>query len=129
MNKIWHPYWLWEDFQNGMYDDVCCHKQIEISFNCLTGAELFLLKGVEILKKWKFCCEENLSNIKINRKAWLGQAYCNFVGKSTERSTKKAWSLLSLQERNYANEIANLIVNEYEKRYYYIHKNLGKALL
>jgi hypothetical protein len=70
-----------------------------------------------VINEWVISCEQNLSNITINRKSWLGWAACSIQSKIPEIITRKAWFLLSLEQQEMANKIADDIIKKWEERY------------
>lgn len=124
MKRIYHPYNIWEDFLNGMYeipsidfDEELIKKGIEV----LSNQELFFQVGLSILEEWKISSDVNLSNTGCNRKAWLGQAACNYKYKIPELITREVWSRLTDEQRNEANDTADRIIKIYEASYRGVH--------
>lgn len=117
LRQISHPYWVWEDFKNGMYEisidneDEMIKKSFDLLSNCINFENV--LK--DVYKYWTFSIQENLSNVKCNRQAWLGQAACSYNHKGTELTTRKAWGLLTDIKRYEANKVADKFIMKYEK--------------
>ncbi|CAB4165180.1 hypothetical protein UFOVP916_64 [uncultured Caudovirales phage] len=120
IRQIYHPYNLWEDYINGMYkfpkqqDE---EKYILLAIEMLTNKELFLNTCKEVLINWTISSSVNLTNKQCNRKAWLGQASCNFKYKVPEICTRIAWGKLSIEQQNEANKIAEQVINSFELNY------------
>lgn len=128
MIQIFHPYHLWEDFQNGMYDvdKKQNEKQlIDNSVSLLRDLNEFLKVMKSVVSNWKISTDVNLSNHNSNRQSWLGQASCCYKLGCPELLTRKAWAMLSDIERYMANETANIIIRQYEIKNIRIHKNMG----
>lgn len=131
MKQIHKPYWQWEDYLNGMYETVCNDeidqqsKVIELLSNC----ELFYLVGLEMISKWVVSSEVNLTNNRINRRAWIGQASCSYKFGVIEIQTKIAWGLLQENQRIEANNVAEKLIKMYEKKDKAIFGNLAQTLL
>lgn len=121
----------WEDYKNGMYsnslNDLETLKQKSIDL--LSNDNLFFEKALEMIFKWPVCADYNLSNTSLNRRAWIGQATCNYVHFVPEIITRLSWSELSEQEKLKANFKANKIIKIYENRDREIYKNLGTKVL
>ena len=112
-----------------MYDKVDGIAEIILlckSIRLLRDLEKFYLVGRWVLDLWVISSEENLSNTRANRKAWLGQAACSFNHKAPERVTRKAWKYLTEEEQVKANNIANKLIHLYESKSRKLHKNLGR---
>lgn len=110
MSRIFHPYHLWEDFQNGMWrlvekseEEIYLQKAIDFTGN----HELYghwMLKAVE---QWKHSCEHNLTNTSMNRRAWIGHAaVCLAIG-CPEYLTRLAWWQLTKEQQDLANAKAD----------------------
>ena len=120
MKRIYHPYWLWEDFQHGMYR---VPKQLEIP-KLLTKAieftEDFKLYGSfmsRVANEWKHSCEHNLTNKSLNRKAWIGHAACALAFRCPEKVVCSAWWSLTKEQRLNANNIAKKVIEEWEVKF------------
>jgi len=111
------PYWVREDYQNGLFDtstenDELCIREVKKLFK----SEYRTIKAMlSVIKKWKFATEHNLTNKSINRIAWLGQAACCFRIGAPDFITKKAWWELPKEIRNRADRNANDLIDQYEK--------------
>lgn len=121
MKKISHPYYKWEDWQNGLFiPETFTTKLIEkikLSKDLLTNCEEFRITMKKMIKEWRFASEENLSDTNINRQAWLGQAACCYKHKNPEHITRYAWREMTEEEQTMANLEADKIIKEFEKKY------------
>jgi hypothetical protein len=109
MKRIYHPYWLWEDFKAGFYDncsgekkDLFIQKSIEM-FNSkrLTKENMFF-----IVDNWKYSCEHNLTNPSINQIAYIGQAACCNYSGCPSTVTMEVWNMLTPDVQKIADSIA-----------------------
>ena len=125
MKRIYHPYYLWEDDKNGMYDfdeDYTRLSEIEMEELAIKAKLLlcnkieFFAAAMEVITHWKYSSEQNLSNKSRNRQAWIGQASCNIRFKIPEYITKYGWRLMSPQEQKEANKIADKIIKIWEEK-------------
>lgn len=117
MNRIFHPYLIWEDFQNGMYEIPSKEREpelIERAISVLSDAQIFRAACNSVIINWPICTENNLTNPTCNRKAWLGQAACNILHSVPEICTRLAWGMLTEQQREIANDVAKSIIDKYE---------------
>lgn len=118
MLQVFAPYWEWEDFNNGMYEDICAKSLpllLEQAVEILSSPELFDALLSEMLKSWKVSSAVNLSNRGMNRRAWLGRAACCFALRIPEDVTRQAWKQLTDRQRNEANLIATKHIIKYEQ--------------
>lgn len=119
MQRIYHRYEVWEDYQNGMYSESRDNRDYRVkqAASILGNSELCLKAMQKVVSDWPIATEYNFSNAGVNRKAWLGQAACNCYAGIHEDETREAWGLMTDCQRNKANEIAHkIIVDWVEKR-------------
>ena len=88
---------------------------IEKSFNLLSNKDLFLLACRDVIVKWPYSSEHNLSARCQNRKAWIGWAACFVSHESTEYTTRQAWRMLTSEQQESANSIAKIVIEEWEE--------------
>ena len=112
MERIFHPYTLWEDFKNGFYephDESKIHLVIE-----MFSSEQKTIENMEyVINNWKYSCEHNLTNQSLNRIAWLGQSACCVYGKVPSKTTMQAWNLLDDTTQSKANKIAQQVIEKW----------------
>lgn len=116
MQPIWINYEEWEDYQNGMYEKHERMDKIKLAKEILKSKELFTLMW-NVTDKCKNSTLVHLTQEVINPKAWLGQACCNLASRCTVVETSKAWTMLTSEERNEANEIASIVIKEWRENY------------
>lgn len=118
MKRIFHQYKEMEDFQNGMYGENKDGRSERVKKSCeILGDKETCRKAMEtVVSRWKNATEYNLSNDKINKKAWLGQACCSIYANIHEDETREGWELLTDNQREEANKIANEIIANWIRR-------------
>lgn len=120
IKRIYHEYTLWEDYKNGMYITEQQKNEIDLineAGKILKNEKLFYKIGIEMVKKWKYSAEQNLSNKNRNRRAWIGQATSSYYAKVPEYLTKYAWRMLLPSDQIKANKVADKIIKNWEKEY------------
>ena len=120
MNRIYHHYSEWEDYQNGLYNLNEVENMDSLILNCanlLKNCEEFYSVMLKVIKHWRKAAEVNLTNTNRNRQAWLGQSSCCYKFKAPEYITKIAWRTLSKVEQDKANKTADRIILEWETKY------------
>ena len=119
MKRIFHQYQEMEDFKNGMYRENKNDRNERVKRACeILGDKETCRKAMEtVVSKWKNATEYNLSNDKINKKAWLGQACCSIYANVHEDETREGWGLLTDNQREQANKIANEIITNWVRRH------------
>jgi hypothetical protein len=127
MKQFFAHYSKWEDYKSGMFNvyfNGDYNKQIELSANLLKQPSLFYDVCKQLINDWIIASKVNLSNCQQNRRAWLGAAACCYNLGSPEFITRLAWSTLSDEEKNIANNIATKIIVEFETNTINYGKNL-----
>ncbi len=111
------PYWIREDYLNGLFntstedDELYIKKVIK-----LFRSEYRTIRAMSsVIRKWKHATEHNLTNGSINKIAWLGQAACCYRFRAPDFITKKAWWNLPKEVRNRADKNAKDLIESYEK--------------
>jgi len=104
-----------EDIVNGLYSDGISEENVLKSKKLLSNLFEFDNAMEKVFREWKVSTCVNLSNNSINRRAWLGQSSCLIIHECNERETKKAWFMLSEDEQNHANKLAESKITKFEK--------------
>ena len=120
MKQYFEQYTFWEDYLNGMYEIPLKSDGdglVILSIKMLTDKELFLSTCKDILINWPISTMVNLTNKQCNRRAWLGQAACNYRFKVPEICTRIAWSKLTPIQQFEASLIAEKIIINFEMNY------------
>lgn len=136
MKQVYRPYWEWEDFQNGMWrklrpEDEPLHLRLAIEF---TGdwARYGEAMG-EVIQSWPITMLNSLSNISINRRAFLGHCAVQFKIGIPEYITRMAWKELTNMQRFKADEAAERHIRkwavEHERKNRSIHQGMGVQML
>lgn len=130
IKQIYHPYYLWEDYVNGMWKKAIKEQEQELitkSYEFMKNHKLFGKAMNNVINNWKYTCEHNLTDNSINHKAFLGQcAVCYELG-SPEYITRICWSMLSDNEKDLANKEAKKNIKlfiEKLKNNKYVNKEL-----
>lgn len=109
MTRIWHNYKKWEDLE--MWRKVSQQEEQELLQKAIefTGnAELYGSYMKMVTEQWPISCEHNLTNSGMNQKAWLGHAATQMAINCPEYITRMAWKHLSQQQRDEANQQAEI---------------------
>lgn len=120
MERIFHPYWLWEDYKCGFYESATGEKkkqQQEKVVEMFNSAELtreFMMKAIN---EWVNSCEHNLTNPAMNKIAYLGQSACCIYAGVGSQITMTSWSLLTKEVQQRSNEIAKEVLTIWKNRY------------
>lgn len=118
MDRIYHRYELWEDWPAGLYNSAGRNKSelIDKVIELFSDPKLTRKFMLEVIEKWPYSCEHNLTNNSLNKIAYLGQAACCLYAKIPATVTMEAWSKVPEKFRNEANEIAAEVLSIWEAK-------------
>lgn len=130
IKRIFHTWDKWECYPAGFYENSINGKTKdefeEIYKNFLSDLNKFETALNRVLSEWKNSCEHYLSNEKMNRIAWLGQAsLCIETG--IPSSFRTGYFLLSKQQQQKADEMALKYLNIWLEKNGYETTNLEGA--
>ena len=117
MERIYHRYEFWECYKNGFYNNKTKYNNDELYdlviefFNNTIIVDLYMNK---VINEWIYSCEHNLTNISLNRVAWLGQAACCIYKNIPYKNTMDTWKYIDKNKQIIACEIAEKIIKKYE---------------
>lgn len=120
IERVYHSYDKWEDYQNGMYEKVCYMDDWSVVQMCratLSCPELLESMMIHVSHHWICAAEHHLTNTNRNRQAWLGQAACCFLDGAPEYITKLAWHQLTEKQKEAANAVADSVIRDWEWKY------------
>lgn len=120
MKRIYNHYSTWEDWKSGILETNFNEKDTELltykAKSLLCNPKEFYNIGIKVISEWVFSAEQNLSNSSRNRQAWIGQACCCYKYKVPEYITKYAWRLMTFEQQEEANAIADDIIKLWEEK-------------
>lgn len=115
-SRIFHTYEKWECYKAGFYENTkrgMTKGQCEEAYRAfLADLPKFGAALDAVITQWKHSCEHYLTNVAMNRVAWLGQAAaCQALGiPSTFRG---GFYLLTEEQQTAANELALSYLNKW----------------
>jgi 16S rRNA A1518/A1519 N6-dimethyltransferase RsmA/KsgA/DIM1 with predicted DNA glycosylase/AP lyase activity len=119
MERIYHRYEFWECYKNGFFRNVSGDEKKKLAnkvIELFTDSKLTEKYMNKVIDEWKYSCEHNLTNISLNRIAWLGQSACCLYANIPYSITMENWRFVEEEKRNIACEIAEKIIAEYERK-------------
>lgn len=119
MKRIWHPYTLWEDWRSGMWRRVLPEEEggfIEAAVQFTGDAVLYGSFMLRVTSEWPYSCEHNLTDVAMNRRAWVGHAAACMAIQCPEYLTRRAWWMLSQEQRDDADEQATAAIEAWHRR-------------
>ncbi len=118
-DRIFHTWEKWECYKAGFYENHppagMTKDDCELMYkNLLTNDKAFKKALGKVIKEWKNSCEHYLTNDKMNRIAWLGQASLCYAH-GIPSMFRGGFNLLSEKEQDNANNIALEYLNKWLK--------------
>ena len=115
-----------------MWRDVSKSEQqsmLALAVSFTGNATLYGEAMLRVIDEYPIACEHNLTEIAMNRQAWIGHAAAYLAHQLPEYVTREAWGLLTDQQRDEANAMADRAINEWVKRTaekdQYLHPQMG----
>lgn len=119
MKSKYYHYTKWEDYQNGMYDEIKEGRadRVKKAVKILSDTNTLYREMTKVTQEWRYATEQNFTNGNINHQAYLGQAACNISAGVKEDETREAWGRLTNEQRYKANKVADAVFAEWVERY------------
>lgn len=118
IERVYHPVCDWEEVNHNMYGDVDDRKKWLSKAIAFTGDHLLYGRFMmRVINEWPVSCENALTDLTINRKAWVGHAAVALALGCPEDITREAWGLLTDEQRILANNQAKRAIDEWEHNY------------
>lgn len=118
IKRIYHNHGILEEHTHGMWRIVAGHLRQEFLSAAIefTGdARLYGSWMMRVIEEWPRSCEHNLSNLSINRQAWVGHAATCLAIQCPEDITREAWAHLIPNQQILANLKADEAIKEWER--------------
>lgn len=112
-HQVFHNHALWEDWKHGLYKLNRSPDQAVLSKNLLASPD-FKKSCLLVISDWKHSTEQNLTNLSLNRRAWLGQAACCLNHGASFIETIEGWNMLNPMEQLIANRTATDCIRQFE---------------
>jgi ParB-like chromosome segregation protein Spo0J len=115
-DRIFHTWEKWECHKAGFYDthkDGMSRAECEEAFgHLLSDPDTFAESLEHVITEWKHSCEHYLTNVAMNRIAWLGQAAaCYALG--IPATFRSGYNLLTAEQQLAADEVALVYLNKW----------------
>lgn len=124
MKRIYHPYTVWEETKAGLWrrEPFGGNEEVakEAARKIMSRPNIWGIFMEEVVKTWKFSCEQNLSHVPskwfpFGRVAWLGQAAICLATGQPEWITRQVWFSLDKEIRDAADDKAANAIKGWEK--------------
>lgn len=133
MQRVWVPIDQWEEIRFNMWGEVSNrHRFLEKAIIFTGNHRLYGKYMLRVTYEWPRSCLNALTDLSLNRKAWIGHAATALALRCPEDITRQAWGVLSDGQRLLANEQASRAIQSWEMRYQQsdaIRQHLGKTML
>jgi hypothetical protein len=117
MKRIYHTWDKWECYPAGFYESKAPNEWTALEATrqyaeFLRDTPRFAAALERVLSEWPNSCEHYLSNVNMNRIAWLGQASA-CIAMALPAAFRGGYHLLSLDEQRTADETALVALNSW----------------
>jgi len=133
LTRVYRPVSEWEEIAHNMWGDVDDHRTALDRAVSFTGDHrLYGSYMRRVIEEWPVSCENALTDPVLNRKAWVGHAAVALALSIPEDITRKAWGLLTHEQRVLANKEAARAVRQWEDAYLEsrgIRRDVGAPML
>lgn len=133
MKRIYHPINQWEEIAHGMWSDVSdradwLQKAVEFTGDHKKYGHYMM----RVIAEWPASCENALTDLALNKRAWVGHAACALAIGCPEDITRQAWGMLTDEQRLLANKAADRALRAWDRAYAArdgVHHDVGGAML
>ena len=133
MKRVYHPVSMWEELRFNMWGTVDDRASALEKARTFTGdAGRYGEYMRRVTREWPISCENALTDLSINRKAWIGHAACAMAIQIPEDIIREAWGQLTDEQRRLANAQADDAIKVWEYCYRegkQVSANMGEQML
>ena len=117
MKRIYHPIHKWEEMDFNMWGTSTDKARDLRRAIIFTGNHrLYGAYMRRVTKEWPISCENSLTDIRSNRRAWLGHAAVALALRIPENIVRAAWGYLNEQQQRKANDAADYAISLWENQ-------------
>ncbi len=117
--QVFHHYSVLEEHAAGMWRRIAMAESeplTQAAAGLMRDPDAFLAAMRRALVEWPLSMEAAMSTPSLNERAYMGHAGCCIAVGSPEFLTRLAWHLLTQQEQDEANRMADIAITEYRER-------------
>jgi hypothetical protein len=115
IERVFHPYTLWEDYGCGMYGQrAVTEEALDEVARVMCDAPAFRAAMERVVREWPFATEHNLSDRSRNRRPWLGRAAVCIATGYPEGVARAMWNEMTPRQQQDANREADEVIAEWE---------------
>ena len=116
--RVYHDCRLWEEVPANMWGEATNPAQALEDAIAFTGDHrLYGEHMLRVIREWPVSCENALTDYSLNRRAWVGHAAVALALNIPEDITRKAWGMLTDEQRLLANREAERAIQQWENSY------------
>ncbi len=116
--RVYRRYQEWEEVAFNMWGEVADKQQAVSRAIVFTGDDdKYGHYMMRVVYEWPVSCENALTDLSINRKAWIGHAAVALALNIPENITRIAWGSLSYEQQLLANKKASRAISVWEHNY------------
>lgn len=117
--QVYHPYWDWEEIDYNMWGSVDnAKKHLKKAVEFTGNHRLYGRFMIKVVMSWPISCENAFTDPHLNKRAWVGHAASALANGCPESITRKAWGLLTDEQRFLANKEADRAIELWEYNYF-----------
>jgi len=131
MKRIYHHFMDWEEIGAGMWSNVHASEVmglLAMAVDFTGDAERYGAAMLRVIVEWPLSCQHNLTDININRKAWIGHAAACLAIGCPEHITRMAWGKLSQRQQDAANAKAQEAIDQWTAQHEATNSSLRAAM-
>jgi hypothetical protein len=126
--EIWHPYTTWEEMKFNMWGNVKDRAQwLQQAIDFTGNHELYGSWMRKVVDAWPYSCQQNLTKLDTNRKAWIGHAAVALAIQCPEDIVRQAWGFLTDEQQRLANQQAQQAIELWELKHGFYGRNKPTA--
>lgn len=118
LERVYFSYDKWEEWHFGMWRTVSGVERqrfVQQAIEFTGDHKLYGKWMMKVIKAWPYSCLHNLSNVTMNRQAWVGHAACCLAIGCPEDITRVAWHELTTKQQDKANHQADMAIAKFER--------------
>lgn len=133
MKRVYLPVDLWEEIRANMWGDVADRESaLALAIEVTGDHEQYGALMMRVIHEWPNSTLNALTDLSINRKAWIGHAAMALGHGIPEDIVRKAWGELTNEQRRLANNQAENAIQTWYASHLKgepVHSDLGRQML
>jgi len=119
VKRVYRPFTEWEEIEHNMWGCVQDKKLwLKKAIKFTSDHKLYGRFMMRVVNEWPVSCENALTDMTLNRKAWVGHAAAALAIGCPEDITRQAWGMLTDEQQLLANKKADRAIRVWEYNYY-----------